>query len=149
MGRARRCGCPGKRASSDQAWAEWGRGYINASSTRECGFRAGFAAECRRMRGHSFRVIKGLSAKWLYSISYWNRLFIGAQPKGRRFKSYSRNQITTINQILKCRLPGRRLRLQNPWKHCGSKRVRKSENRPQVISVERDSGQQVTLRTGR
>jgi hypothetical protein len=25
------------------------RGYINATSTRECGFRVGFAAECRRM----------------------------------------------------------------------------------------------------
>jgi hypothetical protein len=26
-----------------------GRGYINTTSTRECGFRAGFAGEYRRM----------------------------------------------------------------------------------------------------
>jgi len=49
-GRARRCSCPGRRGSGDQAWAGWGWRYINATSTRECGFRVVFAAECRRMR---------------------------------------------------------------------------------------------------
>jgi len=33
-----------------KVWQNGASGDINATSTRECGFRAGFAAECRRMR---------------------------------------------------------------------------------------------------
>ncbi len=59
----RRFGPLSGRAFCDQGRAIWRLCYINATSTRECGFRAGVVAECRRMRGEKFRVVKGLSAK--------------------------------------------------------------------------------------
>ncbi len=38
-----------KGAFRDHGTARWRLSDINATSTRECGFRARFAAECRRM----------------------------------------------------------------------------------------------------